>query len=268
MSQYNVLQAIYMSFYSKKLYRDVANNWGAKTFLYLFLVVALSWIAFVWQLQTTLNLAYQKDSERIVEQIPVITIKDGKLSTPENRPYIITTPDSKERIAVIDTSGTYTTIEQANAGILITETEMITQPKPEETRNNQIPATLNAVIDPQVVNSYVQKYLGFVWIIFFIILTVCYYIYRIIQALLYAIIGKILSAIWQIPLAYDQILWITMVAVTPTIVLATILSFFNVTFPYQPLVYFLLSMAYLFYGIVSNKNQPVVVVKDDNDKKL
>ena len=41
MKQYNILQAIVMSFYSKNLYRDVAKNWGGKAFLYLFLFLKI-----------------------------------------------------------------------------------------------------------------------------------------------------------------------------------------------------------------------------------
>lgn len=268
MSQYNVLQAIIMSFYSKKLYRDVAMNWGGKAFLYLLLLVALSWILFTIQVQFTLNKIYEKDSEKLIPQIPVMTIKDGKLSTPENRPYVITDPENHENLVVIDTSGTYTTLEQAHSNFLITQTEMITRSKPTETKTNQIPPTLNMVIDPSVVNEFVKKFLGFAWIILFVVFTISAYIYRIIQALLYAIIGKLFAVVVQIPLSYDKILQVAMVAVTPAIVLSTIFDFFNISFAYQELFYFILSVLYLFYGVSANKNRPETIVTTDskNDK--
>lgn len=265
MSQYNVLQAIVMSFYSKKLYRDVAINWGGKAFLYLLMLVALSWILLTIQFQLALNLIYQKDSEKIIPQIPVVTIKDGKLSTPENKPYVISNPETNEKIAVIDTSGTYTTLDQANTSILITQTEMITRSKPNETKTTQIPSNINMVLDPVVANGYIKKYLAFVWILFFIIVTIGAYIYRIIQALLYAILGKLFGVLCHIPLAYGKVLQITMVAVTPAIVLATIFDFFGVAFKHQELFYFLISLAYIFYGVYANKTLPGPATNSDGD---
>lgn len=256
MNRYNMLQAIYMSFYSRNLYRDVAANWGAKTFLYLLLLLFLSWVLFSYEIQHALNLAYQQNSDKIFEQIPVITITNGKISTPENRPYVIVDPNSQEKIAIIDTSGTYKTIQEAQAPFLITETQFISQPKAGETKINEIPANFSFVADPQVIKGYVSKYLGYVWIVFLFLFTIGSYIYRILQALLYAIIGKIGSALFGFHLNYDTILPIAMVAITPVIVLSTILDFFNVIFPYQGLLYFFLAMFYLFYGMIANKAKP------------
>jgi hypothetical protein len=257
MSRYNMLQAIVMSFYSRKLYRDVAMNWGGKAFLYLLLLLALSWIGMTYLFQHGINQFYAQYSGAIVSQMPILTIKDGKMSTPENRPYLITDPDH-ERIAVIDATGQYTTLEQAKTDILVTQTQVISQSKPNETRTNQLPPNFNAVIDPNVINAYIKKFVGFTWIFIFILFVVSAYIYRIIQALLYGIIGKIFSSICRVPLSYGQILQIVLVAITPAIIIATIVDLLNVEFPYEMWVYFLISMFYLFYGIIANKNPEVV----------
>lgn len=257
MQKYNVLQALYLSFYSKDFYRDVHDHWGGKVFLYLLMLIALSWIALVIQLQIALNLAYSKNSDKIVSQIPVMTIKNGVMTTPENRPYFIHDLANKEIIAVIDTSGKYTSLEQAKAGILVTGSEILTQPKPNETRVNRIPTNLNMVLDPKVINGYIQKYLHFAWILLFVVFALFAYFYRIIESLIYAIIGKIYSAITGAGLLYDEILLITMMALTPPIILATVLDFFSIYFPYQALLYFVLAMFYLFYGITANKKPKI-----------
>lgn len=253
MKQYNVLQPLYMSFYSRSLYRDVAANWGGTTFLYLFILLALSWITATYQLQTGLNQVYNRNADKIAAQIPVVTIKQGKLSTPENKPYTIYAPDSQEVIAVIDTSGRYTTLEQANAPILITETHIISQSKKNEIRTDQIPTTLNLVMDPKDVNSLIGHYLGYAWIIFFVMFLLCSYIYRIFQAFIYAVIGKLFSSICGSSLTYGQIILITMIALTPAIIIATILDAFAITFSFQWLCYFVLTMIYLFFGVAVNK---------------
>ena len=58
MRQYNLLQAIPMSFYSRKLYQDVAQNWGGMAILYLLFIVFLSWIPTTFIAQKKLNAYY------------------------------------------------------------------------------------------------------------------------------------------------------------------------------------------------------------------
>lgn len=254
MKQYGMLQAIVMSFYSKKLYRDVAMNWGGFAFLYLLLITALSWVVFTYQAQVALTVFYAKASDAIVAQVPVMTFKDGKLSTPEKRPYIVKEPDSKDVFAVIDTSGKYKSLKDTDhAEVLITETEMITKPKPETTRIDQFPKSMNMVFKPEVVNDYAKKYLNYSWLLIFPVLVLITFIYRIIQSLVYAVIGRIFSAIGGLGVTYGQIFLITMVALTPTIVLCTVLNIFDVEFAHKGLLYFLVAMVYLFYGILANK---------------
>lgn len=255
MKGYNVLQAIPMSFYSKNLYRDVATNWGGKALLYLLFLLALSWIGATIQMQHSLNEGYRGNADKVITQLPVVTIKDGKLSTPENRPYIITDPDNHEPLAIIDTTGQYTTLQQAKTKVLVTQTSIITQTEPNEIKTSQIPTTVSGVVNPQKINSYVKSYLGYAWIILFVVFVILAYIYRIIQALVYSVIGKIFSALSGSGLTYGQVVQIAMVAITPVIVFATIFQFFDIKFPYQILFYFVLAMIYLFYGILANKKK-------------
>jgi len=253
MQQFNIFQAIYMSFYSKKLYRDVALNWGGKAFLYLLLIIALVSVYFAIAVQGLANVAYKQASANIFPQIPEISIKDGKLSTPEKRPYFIT-DTNKKIFAVIDTTGQYKTLAQANAPLLVTETQIITEPKPNEMRIYTIPAKMEQKIVPQQIDFFLQKFIKFLWIAFFFTILIGFYLYRVIQALLYAIIGKIFSLIFSVKIGYGQILQIAMVALTPAIILSTLEYAFTFHVMYELLLYFILTLIYLFYGIMANKN--------------
>jgi hypothetical protein len=254
MQQYNMLQAIFMSFYSKKLYRDVAINWGGKAFLYLLLILALSWVYATYQTQHFLTHGFKLFSEKLVTQIPVMTIKNGMLSTPQNRPYLITDPDAHTTIAIIDTTGQYKTLEQTKASLLVTQTEIISQSRPNEYKINEIPKNLTMTLVPQTIKKYVQDYLHFAWILIFIAALMGSYVYRLVQVLLYSIIGKIFSVISNAQVSYGQIIQITMVAITPVIIIATILNALGVWIQHEFLLYFVLAILYMFYGIIANKN--------------
>ena len=252
MSQYNVLQAIGMSFYSKKLYRDVATNWGGKAFAYLLLLVALASTFITYEVQITLNQFYRNYSARLFNQIPVITVENGKLKTPEKRPYVIVEPESNNPIAIIDTSGQYTNLDNTKAAILVTEDQIITHNK-NETKIVKFSETINGTLDPEVINTTIGKFVGYSWIILFIVIVLFSYVYRIIQALIYSLFGKLFASIGKYDLSYGQIMQIALVSITPVIVVGTILDFFIIHFPLQWLGYFILAMSYLFYGITANK---------------
>ena len=254
MSKYNIFQAIFMSFYSRKLYHDVGQHWGGKTFLYLFLLLALSWVGQTIGIQKSLGHLYASQSGKFVSQIPVVIVTQGKLSTPANKPYIIKEPGASKAFAIIDTSGKYTDITKSDASLLITATQIISRPNEEEVRIYKIPSVFSATINPVSINEHVKSGISFAWIFIFTCLLVLSYIYRIIQVLLYSIIGKIFSAISHSHVNYGTIMQITMVAITPSLVLATVLDLLMYKFPYQHLTYFLLAMIYMIYGIRANKS--------------
>lgn len=253
MPQYGLFQAIFMSFYSRKLYRDVAVNWGAKSLVYLLMLLCLSWIFFTVQIQRSLITGYSALSEAMVTQIPVMTLNNGKLSTPLAKPYLITDPQSGEELVVIDTTGQYTSLDQTKAFILITDSKILIRPKPNQQRINELPAKLNFTFHPEKVNDLINKFIYFLWIPIFILSISISFIYRMLQSLIYAVLGKLMGYLMGVQLSYWQIVQVMMVAITPVIVTCTVLHSLYIVIPHHNLFYFLLAMGYLVYGILANK---------------
>lgn len=252
MTQYNIFQALYMSFYSRDLYRDVGRNWGAGTFLYLFVLVTIVWSISIGVLILPLSKFDQAPIDRVVTQIPVMEIKDGVLITPAAKPYVIESVGAKKRDQfklIIDTTGQYKTLESSNADILITSTTAMIRTKPNEVRIYEYPKDMNETIQPVELKNTIIKalYIIAIPVIFFIILGA--FCYHIIKALLYSLIGKVFNN----SLSYGTILQITMVAITPALVLSLVLSLLQQGFFLEWLLYFIISMFYMFFGINANK---------------
>ena len=95
MNQYGCWRAIFMSFYSRHLYRDIAKNWEKRIFLYLTLIAFLFALPFAFQQLKEFNSSTLPFLNEMLAQAPGISIKDGVLRTPENHPYFIKTPDKK-----------------------------------------------------------------------------------------------------------------------------------------------------------------------------
>jgi hypothetical protein len=90
---YKVWQGIYLSFFSKRFYIDVLKRWKGLSWLYI--VLALSILCF----PLYVKLAYQchhyinRDVFQVLEQIPIIPIKEGKAFYDKPMPYAVKNRD-------------------------------------------------------------------------------------------------------------------------------------------------------------------------------
>lgn len=254
MSQYNIFEAIYLSFFSKKLYRDVASTWGGKAYLYALMIVSLSWIFSVYVMQEKISFWYARSSNALVDQLPIVSVKAGKISTPENRPYVVVVPETKETLMVIDTSGKYKSLADADTDYLITESSVITKDG-DVTKVAQIPVSLNTTIIPVVINEHIKSWINFVWIFLLPALALISFFWMVIKSLIYGVIGRLFSAITRSGLTLFQCMSLYCVAVTPSLFAWTLFYDFNILFPHRGLTLFVITIAYLFFAILMNKSK-------------
>ncbi len=257
MKQYNYLQAIFMSFYSRRLYRDVVTNWGASVVLYLFFILAISWFITSLSMQPKITSSFTQFANTLAPQIPEIDIKNGIVKTPENKPYVMQDLDTKEVIAIIDTSGKYANLQGSKAKILVTKNVIFYRDNedPGLIKMREIPPSLSLAINPTKVKETVIHWVGWTWLILFPFLLLVSFIYRLFQAVCYAVLGKIFAAVSSTSLHYVNILQLSMVTITPVIVLGTIFDLVSVRFNHQWLFYFMLAMGYLIFAIMANKQK-------------
>lgn len=253
MSQYGVFQAIFMSFYSPSLYRDVARRWGGCVFWYLFVLMGIVSALYASQAAVLMNSHFPDFSARYLTQFPVMTYTNGKLSTPENRPYEIVDPASHEPLMVIDASGQYTSLDQTKAGVLVTQSDIISRTGKTDSRTMHMSDSLNTSIDLMTLGQKFQPYAWSVWFIVFPLCLLFLFLFRLIQAFLYAIIGKCFSLVTLVSLTYFQVFQITVVAFTPAVVAEMIVDYSGAIIPHVHLIYFLVCMFFLLFGILSNK---------------
>ena len=254
MKQYGCLQAMYMSFYSRDLYRDVKKNWGAGVLLYLLLLLTICWVAMMFRIQPTLNQSVVQFIDVVVPQLPhFIRIEKGVLITPENRPYLIKNPETKEVIMIIDTSNKYKSLEEARSHVLITQ-DKIMYADNDTVKIKKIPTNYEIHIDSAKTKESTLKFVGWFWVILLPVFLLGSFLYRLVQSLIYAVLGKLIAVLLGIRIVYADILKLTIVALTPAIVLSTIAAWLGRGAYHHIWFYFILSMAYIIFAIGANKN--------------
>lgn len=258
MRRFNVIQPYWLSFFSKDLYSDVAQNWPGFGLVYLLLLLALVWVPTVVQIHRGAARFVEKDGEALVAQIPKINITNGQVSVDPLGPHYIKDPDSGNVIIIIDTSADVSVLEKyPDAVVLLTRTQIITrEEKRGQTRIQDLAGINSFSLDQAGMRrflSILKTSFGFILYPFALLFS---YVYRIIQALLYGAIGLAIAGIVKTRLEYAASVRLACIAVTPVIIVDTALGLFSAKPPYWWLLCFVIAMWYLFFGVKAASEAP------------
>lgn len=249
MKRYSILHVPVMAFFSKSLYRDVCFNWKGTGFGYLLLLLALCWIPDMVKMHQSLSVFLDQEAPKVVDQIPEMTITAGKASIDEPQPYAVTTPDLAQALVVFDMTGQTKSLKDANTMMLITETEAIYKKSEIETRTFSFRDIKEFKLTRAMINGWLAIVKKWAAAAVYPFALAGSYVYRIVQLLLYAAIGLLFAEWCKSQRTYAQLLRLAVVAVTPCIILSTVLALTSLRLPLASLLFFLMTMGYLFFGV-------------------
>ena len=245
--------ALGQAFYSRELYAEAARKWKGAGFLYLFFLLALAWIPSIVEMHLSFSNFMLEQFPEFVSQVPKITIEDGEVSTDVPTPHEIRNPETDELIAVIDLTGEIPSLDETEAKVLLTKTHLYLQQNTRpETRVYDLREVKEFTLtqdDITVWGELARQWLLVIAYPFFVLFS---YVYRILQALLYAAIGLLMARRAKLEFTYDALLRLTVLAVTPPILLDTLWKMTGLTIPLWWFLSFLIAMGYLYFGIHSN----------------
>jgi hypothetical protein len=256
--KYSILHIPALSFFSKDLYCDVGLNWRGTCFGYLLLLLAVCWIPIMIIIHFGTAEFVQNEAPKVVSQVPAITIKDGIASVNEPQPYYIMTPDSNEVFAIIDTTGTVTSLADSNALLLITKTEAIYKENETQTRTFSFANIKDFTLTQAEINNWLSTFQKLFVPVTYPFVLAFSYAYRIIQALIYAAIGLLFAQGFRTKIEYPAMLRLAVVAVTPAIIINTVVTLAGVVSCGIWLLYLVIALAYLAFGVkaVSDAKRP------------
>ncbi len=248
MKQYNILQPLGLCFYSKALYRDVGHNWRGFNILYLLLVSAILCIASLF-LYYGMSKIIVNHLEPLVAQLPTITVQHGKIAIDKPVPYLIKAPNGQNVIA-IDTSGQYKSLAETHAWILITQDKLSFSRNETQTSIYDLSHLHDYVYTPEKFAQYLRMLSPILTGIIFLLTFLLIFVRSVGVVFVLAGLAKLLT---HTRLSYRTVFRLGTIAITPALILATVLDLLYMHLPYGWLVYFPLTMAYLLYGIEANK---------------
>jgi hypothetical protein len=252
MKRYSIFHPLVLSFFSKSLYRAVAKHWRGTGLLYLFIVLALFWIPTIIKGQLATSAWVDADSKEITKQIPAITISKGQVSTDVTTPYFIKDPKTGTDIAVIDTTGTYTSLENTEAKFLLTKSKLIMSKSATETQTYDLSGVQSFYVDRSRVEGWLAAAKRWFIPVLYPLAVIFSFIFRAIQLLIYALIGLLFARMLHANLSYKTLVRLSAIAITPVLVLDLVFEFVPIHIPRWTLLGIVIALAYLFFAVKVN----------------
>ncbi len=236
MKQFSPVQAIWMSFYSAELYRDAARNWRGSGLLYLTIVLALCWLPTPVRWFVTLRGFAATEAPKIARQFPDINISNGVMQARPPGRHEIRFSDSQgapyDPPLIIDD-----TIDQAPAEfekpvVVLTRRELVVY-RPD--RNERRVLELTSRADMDVTRDEIERFLTSLpnWVpaAGYLLCLLASLVFRSVQACVYGALTQMFAQSRNVTLDFAGALRVSVVAVTPVIVIRTLLWIFFYTEP-------------------------------------
>ncbi len=264
MKRYRFFHIPPLAFFAKDLYRDVALNWKGTCLGYLLLLLIVCWVPRTMKVNSTLSNFIDAEAPKFVFQVPIITIKDGIASTDVPQPHYIYEPDSGDVLAIIDTTGQITSLEGTDAIVLLTESTVFFEKNEFETRTFDLSKVKEFTLEQSTINHWLNVAKKFLAPAYYVMALVGSYLFRIVQVLIYAAIGMLFVSSLNANLPYIAVLRLAVVAVTPCIIVKTVLRAAGISLPLAGLAYLVAALAYLYFGVkASSQPQQAPLEEDD-----
>ncbi len=249
MKRFSLLHPLFLSFYSKPLYRDAAWNKKGFCLLYLFILLALTWAPVAVQVQINMNRFAKDKAPKIIAQLPKIQIKNGIASTEEARPYLIKDPDTDKPLILLDTSLSDAPPSDSTAPIALTKTQLAIQRGTVEERTMDFSQIKDWSANQDDYRWMVEVFRAWFAIFLYPFALFGSFLFRVLLASLYGMMGLLFAGAFRIELDYRASVRLSVIAFTPPIMLDTIKILSGLSLDYWGPICFLIATGYLVYGL-------------------
>lgn len=260
----NVFYAIVASFFSRDFYLEVVTHWRKKIFLYVLIVLLIMLIPLSIRVSLNLNHVAGLLLKNATKDLPTLTITDGRaVSNPKGVHFIIY-PGSKEVVGVYDTDGRYKNFSKDSALFLVGPTGYYVKFSQNKAKFYPYQNKSSVVMGPQQVNDMFDRYKHYLLMTTVVLLytvgLVFLYVLYFIYASLLGVFTSFSASLCDRRLVLQKNFRLTMVAMTPSLLIFCVLYLFNwVTLSAIAL---LILLQFLYVGFAVRSIRSVLSVKD------
>ncbi len=249
MRRYTIIHPLYMSFFSKSLYRDVAKNWRGLGLRYLLSLLALCLIPQVMTVQSDLTAYLNSEAPKIVRQFPTVTVRNGAASINKPQPYFIRDEKTGKPLMIIDTTGSISSLKGTTAIVLLTKKMLIVRKDADETRNFDLSTVDNFTVDKVDLYNLMDTLEDWFAVMLFPFALLVSFVFHSAEVLIYASAAAFFLRHSAMSLPFRTLFRLAAISITPSMVAGTVLFIAGLRVPYWWLFSLFLTMSYLFYAV-------------------
>ena len=226
-----MLSAIPMSFYSAELYRDVGRTWTGSGVLYLTLLLAVCWLPTAVRTHLGLRRFAATEAQRITAGLPEISIKNGIMETNPHGRFEIRDdnprPGRPTSTFIIDDSIDQVPSDLPAGTMMLTRREFgNARATGADRRILQLSAFGNFNLTPAGIRSFIGSMPYWVPPMAYVACLIGSLMFRFVQTCIYGALARMFAKGKGVTLDFQTAMRIASVAVTPVIVLRTLIWFF------------------------------------------
>ncbi len=269
MKGYKIWQAPVFAFFSTQFYRDLAVN--GKGFGFVYMLLLLSFACAIFPIKQYGFLKEQLDDKAIaiIEQLPDISIENGKLTINAESPHYITDPQTGEYICVFNCKQNKDAGREAYeiwAPILVTADELKFQQASGNVSTSRFAGIDHFKIEQKQMLRWFSVLVYVFPVLIYLLLTPLAWAGHIVQALGFSLAGLLLARTISVNIKYEGILRIASFALGNVILLDAFMNIFplnipgyglmQISLPSWGLYKFVIALAYTLFGVGANLSPP------------
>ena len=232
-----------------RFYKEIASQKVSKSIGYFIFFMLLITLLLSMKLSTALIQGVGAMIEEIGYRLPEIRIENGVVSTDAHEPFII---EEKDFTFIIDTTGKITTIDPSyKQGILLTKNKLIHRQSEIETRTYDLSKIKSFTLNKESMKRWQRTFSRFAFPLLLVILFPYFVVVKLIHILLFSLIALIVNAATKANLKYENLFNISLFALTPPVLLATIFNLAGLKIPLFGLLYIAIYIVFLMGGVRS-----------------
>jgi len=249
--RYSTLQAVWRSFGSRSLYRDVALYWSGSGLLYLLVLLAVCAVPVTLAVHLRTFAPLAATMAPLVEQLPPIRITDGQVSVDAPQPYRIRSARTGRVVAIIDTTGKVTSLEGTTATLLLTRTRLFARQSDGEIVGRDVATLPLREVDRQIASRWLWWLRGPLALLLYAVFLLLAYAYLIAQGIVCAGVVLLLLRRRRREFSYHTALRLASVAATPAVLVVTAAVVAGVRAPLLLWLAgcFVVTLAYVLVGV-------------------
>ena len=231
-----------------KFYKEIAFQGVPRSMGYFFLFIFLITLILSMKFSTTLIQGMGQVAEEIGNKLPEIRIENGTVSTNIPEPFVI--KEKKDFIFIIDTTGKITTIDPSyKQGMLLTKSKLIHRQSEFEAREYNLSKIKSFTINKEIMGRWKKIFSRFAFPLLVAILFFYYIVVKLVQVLFFSLIALITNSAIKANLKYENLFNISLFALTPPVLLATIFTLAGLKIPLFGLLYIVVYIIFVIGGI-------------------